>query len=61
MKDLKEKLGKLRADAEDCDLIAKLATDKMKRETFKKLAIQLRSAATDIEAVIAQRIAAGEK
>ena len=60
MKDLREKLEKLRADAEDCDLIGRLATDKTKRETFKRLAIQFRSAAADIEAVIAQKVAAGE-
>jgi hypothetical protein len=60
MKDLREKLEKLRADAEDCDLIGRLATDKTKRETFKRLAIQFRSAAADIEAVIAQKLAAGE-
>jgi hypothetical protein len=60
MKDLREKLEKLRADAEDCDLIGRLATDKTKRETFKRLAIQFRSAAADIEAVIAEKVAAGE-
>jgi hypothetical protein len=60
MKDLRDKLEKLRADAEDCDLIGRLATDKTKRETFKKLAIQFRSAAADIEAVIAEKLAAGE-
>ena len=60
MKDLKAKLEKLRADAEDCDLIGRLATDKTKRETFKKLAVQFRSAAADLEAVIAEKLAAGE-
>jgi hypothetical protein len=37
MKDLRETLEKLRADAEDCLLISRLATDKVKRETFKNL------------------------
>jgi hypothetical protein len=60
MKDLREKLEKLRADAEDCDLISRLATDQAKRAIFKKLAIHLRSAAADIEAVITQKIAGGE-
>jgi hypothetical protein len=49
MKYLMETLQKLRADAEDCDLISKLATDPAKREIFAKLASQLRLAATDIE------------
>ena len=60
MKDLKAKLEKLRADAEDCDLIGRLATDKTKRDAFTKLAIQFRSAAADLEAVIAEKVAAGE-
>jgi hypothetical protein len=61
MKDLRAKLEKLRADAEDCDLIGRLATDKTKRETFRKLAILLRSAAADVEAAIAEKIAAGDR
>jgi hypothetical protein len=60
IKDLKAKLEKLRADAEDCDLIGRLATDKTKRDTFNKLAIQFRSAAADLEAVIAEKAATGE-
>jgi hypothetical protein len=60
MKDLTEKLQQFLADAEDCDLISKLATDMTKRETFKRLADQLRNAAADIEQVIAQKKAAGE-
>jgi heme oxygenase len=60
MKDLRAKLEKLRTDAEDCDLIGRLATDKTKRETFRKLATRLRSAAADVEAAIAQKIAAGD-
>ena len=60
MKDLTDRLQQLLADAEDCDLIGKLATDMTKRETFKRLADQLRKAAADIEQVIAQKKAAGE-
>ena len=48
-----ETLSKLRADAEDCDLISKLATDPAKRATFAKLASQLRLAASDVEQAIA--------
>jgi hypothetical protein len=60
MKDLIETLQKLRVDAEDCDLISKLATDPAKRETFAKLALRLRQSAADIEQVIAERRAAGQ-
>jgi hypothetical protein len=61
MKDLREKLEKLRADAEDCALISKLATDKAKRQMFAKLAEHLSQLASDVEAVIAAKIASGEK
>lgn len=49
---LRVKLEKLLVEAEDCDLIGKLATDPQKRELFKKLATDLRSMARDIEAKI---------
>jgi hypothetical protein len=49
MKDLRAKLEKILADAEDCDLIAKLATTATKRETFQKVAAQLRAAAAELE------------
>jgi hypothetical protein len=39
MQDLRDKLEKLLTEAEDCDLIGRLATDKQKRELFKKLAM----------------------
>jgi hypothetical protein len=55
MQDLREKLEKLLLEAEDCDLISRLATDRQKRELFKKLATDLRGMARDIEAVIAGR------
>lgn len=60
MKDLREKLEKLRADAEDCSLISKLATDRAKRELFARLAGQLRQMAEDVEVAIANK-AAGKK
>ena len=37
MKDLREKLEKLRTDAEDCRLISRLATDKAKRGVLERL------------------------
>jgi hypothetical protein len=55
MQDLREKLEKLLTEAEDCDLIGRLATDKQKRELFKKLATDLRGMARDIEAMIASK------
>jgi hypothetical protein len=60
MQDLKDRLEKLRTDAEDCFLLSKLATDKAKRETFAHLAAQLRRMALEVEAVIASKIAGGE-
>jgi hypothetical protein len=60
MKDLREKLEKLRTDAEDCALISKLATDKAKRQMFAKLAEHLGQLANDVEAVIAEKIRSGE-
>lgn len=56
MKDLQERLERLRLDAIDCDLIAKLATDDEKRTTFKMLATQYRTMADEIEKAIAHRI-----
>jgi hypothetical protein len=53
MDDLRAKLDKLLSEAEDCDLIGKLATDKNKRELFKRIAVDLRSMAREIEAEIA--------
>jgi hypothetical protein len=61
MQDLREKLEKLRTDAEDCALISKLATDMAKRQIFAKLAEHLGQLANDVEAVIATKIASGEK
>jgi predicted nuclease with TOPRIM domain len=55
MEDLSAKLEKLLIEAEDCDLIGRLATDADKRELFKRLAADLRAMVRDIEAVIAGR------
>ena len=49
------KLEKLLTEAEDCDIISRLATDPNKRALFKKLAVDLRAMAGDIRAVIADR------
>ena len=55
MEDLSAKLEKLLMDAEDCDLIGRLAADPNKRELFEKLAADLRAIARDIQVVIAVR------
>jgi hypothetical protein len=55
VQDLEVKLEKLRAEAEDCELIGRLATDVHKRELFLRLAVDLRGMARDIEAMIATR------
>lgn len=52
MQDLKSRLEKLLVEAENCDLIANLATDQVKRRTFKNLANQLRQMAAEVRAVI---------
>jgi hypothetical protein len=55
MEDLTAKLEKLLTEAEDCELIGRLATDPAKRELFKRLARDLRSMAGDIGAMIGKR------
>jgi hypothetical protein len=59
MKDLQAKLEKLLTEAEDCELVAKLATDSKKRELFERLARDLRRLAGDIEIIIAAGKAMG--
>jgi len=55
MRDLRNHLEKLQAEAEDCALIAKLAGDRQKRLTFARLAEQLHAMAAEVEAVIAAK------
>lgn len=57
MRELKAKLEKLRVEAEDCNLISKLATDPAKRELFARLSRQLLEMAAQVEAVIAAKTA----
>ena len=52
MKDLRATLERILTEAEDCELIGKLATDPNKHDLFKKLAVDLRTMAKDIEAMI---------
>jgi SepF-like predicted cell division protein (DUF552 family) len=46
---------KLLVNAEDCELIARLATDRTKQETFSRIAKQLREMAAELKAEIAAR------
>jgi hypothetical protein len=55
MEDMSAKLEKLLTEAEDCDIIGRLASDPNKRALFKKLAVDLRGMARDIQAAIAGR------
>jgi hypothetical protein len=55
MEDLSAKLEKLRIEAEDCELIGRLATDLNKRELFQRLAVDLRAMARDIETMMSAR------
>ena len=52
MQDLHAKLEKLLLEAEDCELIAGLATDIKKRVFFANLAVQLRTLAHDVDEAI---------
>ena len=52
MEDINAKLEKFLSDADDCDLIAKLAVDQGKRDSFRHLAKRLRQMADDLRAVI---------
>jgi len=57
MKDLKNKLEQLLAEAQDCDLIGNLATDQAKRATFRRMAAQFREMAEQLKSDIAARTA----
>jgi hypothetical protein len=48
VQDLHAKREKLLLESADCDLIANLATDPKKRETFRHLSRQLKKLAADI-------------
>ncbi len=53
MKDIKQRIEKLRIDAEDCTLISRLATGPAKRETFRRLAEEYRNMAHELERQLA--------
>ncbi|MCP1838399.1 MULTISPECIES: hypothetical protein [Bradyrhizobium] len=49
MKDMKAHLEKLRVEAEECELISKLATNAAKKALFAKLAAHHRTLAEEVE------------
>jgi hypothetical protein len=53
MQDLQAKREKFLTDAADCEMIGSLAGDPRKREIFRKLALDLRQMAADLDAIIA--------
>jgi hypothetical protein len=52
MKDLRERLDKLRADAADLALMSRRASDPQKRELFGRLADELAIEALELEQVV---------
>lgn len=52
MKDAKARLEKLKIDAVDCEIIAQLATNKAKRESFEHLAREYRRMAAELDELI---------
>jgi hypothetical protein len=57
MQDMQATLEKLLTDAEDCELISKLATDLAKRAAYTKLAAQFRAMAEELQAEMRKRTA----
>jgi len=53
MEDMQGQLERLLTEAEDCEIIAKLATDSKKRKLFERHAGDLRRLAADIEFIVA--------
>jgi hypothetical protein len=53
MKDMQAHLEKLRNEADQCDLISKLATNATKKALFAKLAEHHRALVRDVEQAIA--------
>jgi hypothetical protein len=55
MKDMEEQFLKLRAEAERCSNISKLATDPQKRDLFAKLAQHFNVLASEVARAIAAK------
>lgn len=59
MQDMQAKLEKLLIEAENCALISKLATDKVKQELFARLADHLNVLASELRRVMNEKQASG--
>ena len=55
MKDLQTHLEKLRMEAADCEMIARLATDKIRQQLFIKLAEHYRVLASEVERAMKEK------
>ena len=55
MQDMKAHLEKLQVQMAECEMIARLATDKAKRELFARLAEHYKSLAAEVARAIAAR------
>ena len=49
MQDMRTYLEKLRTEAEECELISKLATNSIKKELFAELAAHYRTLADEVD------------
>ena len=58
MTNLQAKLEQFETLISECELIAKLATDRAKRELYLRLALHYRELETDIRKAIAAKVAA---
>jgi len=54
MRDMRAQLEKLRTESAECEMIARLATDKAKRELFTRLAEHYKVLASEVERAIKQ-------
>ena len=55
MKDLQAHLEKLRMEIAECEMIARLATDKVKQQLFIKLAEHYRVLASEVERAVKEK------
>lgn len=57
MQDMEAQLEKLQLQMAECEMIARLATDRAKRQLFGRLAEHYKTLATEIERAIATKAA----
>jgi hypothetical protein len=58
MTDLQTRLERFESDAAECEIIARLATDRAKRELYSRLALHYRELVADMRKAIATKNAA---